>query len=59
PNFIPLGAASVRSIARRISGLSYDAIYGAWWGKVIRSGAEQAMAASVERHIHWLGRDDI
>ncbi|GGC81145.1 MBL fold metallo-hydrolase [Chelatococcus reniformis] len=59
PNFIPLGAASVRSLAARIGAWSYDAIYGAWWDRVIPAEAEAAMARSVARHIHWLGRDDI
>jgi hypothetical protein len=59
PNFIPLGAASVTNIARRIAAFRYDAIYGAWWGKIIRAGAEEAMRVSVERHVHWLGRDDV
>ncbi|MFC7052547.1 MBL fold metallo-hydrolase [Hansschlegelia quercus] len=57
PNFIPLGATSVRRIAERVETWSYDAIYGAWWDKVIATGAKQAMATSVARHLHWLDHD--
>lgn len=59
PNFIPLGEVSVRNIAKRMAKWNYDAIYGAWWDRVIPADAEQAMATSVERHIYWLGRDDV
>ncbi|GGO62973.1 hypothetical protein SAMN05444398_1302 [Roseovarius pacificus] len=57
PNFIPLGEASVRNVARRISHLEYDAIYGAWWDRVIHKDAKKAMAVSVDRHIEWLHRE--
>jgi hypothetical protein len=59
PNYIPLGAAAVRRIAARIEPWPYDAIYGAWWDKVIPTGAREAIAYSVARHIHWLERDDV
>ncbi len=59
PNYIPLGATSVRNIARRIGEWRYDAIYGAWWDRVIASGGEKAMEDSVARHVHWLCREDV
>jgi hypothetical protein len=58
PNFIPLGAAAVRGIAERIAPYRYDAIYGAFWDRVILSGAEDAVAHSVARHIDWVSRTD-
>lgn len=57
PNFIPLGEASVRNIAKRLEGWSYDAIYGAWWDRVIATDGERSVADSVDRHIHWLHRE--
>lgn len=57
PNFIPLGEVSVRNIAKRMEGWRYEAIYGAWWDRVIAADAEKAMSDSVARHIHWLQRE--
>lgn len=59
PNFIPLGATSVRNLAGRLAGWPFEAIYGAWWDRVILTDGQAAMARSVERHVHWIGRDDV
>lgn len=56
PNFIPLGEAAVRAVAASVEGYTYDAIYGAFWGRVIPTGGKAAMQASVDRHIAWLHR---
>jgi glyoxylase-like metal-dependent hydrolase (beta-lactamase superfamily II) len=56
PNFIPLGAAAVQRVADSVSGFAFDAIYGAFWDRVIPRGGRAALNASVTRHIHWLGR---
>ena len=58
PNFIPLGAAAVSGIARRLSHLSFDAIYGAFWNLVIPTGGRAAFDRSVARHLDWLARPD-
>ena len=57
PNFIPLGAAAVQTIAERVRPFDYEAIYGAFWNAVIPNDAKRAMQVSVARHIEWLGRD--
>ncbi|MGD9925056.1 MAG: MBL fold metallo-hydrolase [Pseudorhodoplanes sp.] len=54
PNFIPLGEQAVRAVAATVESYEYDAIYGAFWDRVIPENARQAMHDSVERHIHWL-----
>jgi hypothetical protein len=59
PNFMPLGAAAVRRVAAKVAPFSFDAIYGAFWDRVIATGAKRAIAASVERHLAWLERDAI
>jgi glyoxylase-like metal-dependent hydrolase (beta-lactamase superfamily II) len=51
PNYIPLNAASVRRIARAVDPLTFDRIYGAWWGRNIASGAKAAFDASVRRYL--------
>ena len=57
PNFIPLGARAVTTIADRMRPWRYDRIYGAFWDRVIPADAEQVMAASVARHVAILDRD--
>ncbi|WP_108659566.1 MBL fold metallo-hydrolase [Acuticoccus kandeliae] len=56
PNFIPLGEAAVRAIGERVAPFRYDAIYGAFWERSIPTGAEAAVKASIDRHIHWLNQ---
>ena len=56
PNFIPLGAAPVRTIDARVRPWLFDAIYGAFWDRVIPTGGKAAMEASVNRHITLLER---
>jgi hypothetical protein len=57
PNFIPLGEKAVRAVAATVAPYQYDAIYGAFWDRVIPEHAKKAMGASVDRHIEWLRRD--
>jgi glyoxylase-like metal-dependent hydrolase (beta-lactamase superfamily II) len=57
PNFIPLGATAVQTIAERVKPFEYDAIYGAFWNAVIPENAKHAMEVSVARHIEWLERE--
>ena len=51
PNYIPLNAAAIRRIANAIELLSFDRIYGAWWGRNIASDAKAAFTASVRRYL--------
>lgn len=51
PNYIPLNAGTVKAIAAKIAPLSFDRIYGAWWGRNIASGAKAAFEASVQRYM--------
>jgi len=51
PNYIPLNAAAIRRIADAIAPLSFDRIYGAWWGRNIATDAKSAFAASVRRYL--------
>ena len=59
PNFIPLGAAAVRTIDQRVKPWPFEAIYGAFWDRVIASGAKPAVTASVSRHITLLERNAV
>ena len=57
PNYIPLGAAAVRHIARIVEPWAFDAIYGVFFDRLIATGATQAFQASVDRHLRFLAAD--
>jgi glyoxylase-like metal-dependent hydrolase (beta-lactamase superfamily II) len=57
PNYIPLGEKAVRAVAATVAPFRYDAIYGAFWDRVIVANGQQAMADSVARHIRWLNSE--
>jgi glyoxylase-like metal-dependent hydrolase (beta-lactamase superfamily II) len=57
PNYIPLGEKAVRAIAQRLEGWRYDAIYGAFWDRVIAAGGMNVTQKSVARHIEILQRE--
>lgn len=54
PNLIPLPVTQVRHMARILDGLSFDRIYGAWWGKVVSDGAHAAVQRSAMRYVDAL-----
>ena len=43
--------------AASVAPYPYEAIYGAFWDRVIPSNAKAVMDASVRRHIEWLNKD--
>jgi hypothetical protein len=57
PNYIPLGEKTVRAIAKRLEGWRYDAIYGAFWDRVIAADGANVTQKSVARHIEILQRE--
>jgi glyoxylase-like metal-dependent hydrolase (beta-lactamase superfamily II) len=50
PNLIPLPERSVLEIERALAPYEYDAIYGAWWGRIVRSDGKAVVARSAERY---------
>ena len=56
PNYIPLGAAAVRRIETALDGLAFEAVYGAFWGRVIARGGREVLRRSVARLVDWVGR---
>jgi hypothetical protein len=54
PNYIPLGEAAIREIDAVVSPWGFDAIYGAFWHRNIPTGAKEAFAVSIARHLAWL-----
>lgn len=51
PNWVPLPAADVARMGRVLEALDFDAVYGAWWDRVIATGGKDAVRASVARYI--------
>ena len=50
PNLVPLPEAEVRAIAAAVEPFEFDTIYGAWWGRVIPTGAKDVVRRSAERY---------
>ncbi len=51
PNLIPESPAAISRALALVEPFDFDTIYGAWWGRVISSGAKAALAASAERYL--------
>jgi len=50
PNLVPLPEAEVQAIAAAVEPFEFDTIYGAWWARVIASGAKDVVRRSAERY---------
>jgi len=50
PNLIPLPAAKVGRMAARVHELEFDRIYGAWWDRLIPTGAKEIVERSAQRY---------
>ena len=51
PNYVPLGAGPVRTIAERLAPFVFDAIWGAFWDREIVAGGRAILEESVHRHL--------
>jgi glyoxylase-like metal-dependent hydrolase (beta-lactamase superfamily II) len=51
PNYIPVNAATVRSILDAVEPYRFEQIYGAWFRQNIMANAKQALRYSAERYI--------
>jgi len=50
PNLIPLPEASVRGIVAALAPYEFDAIYGAWWDRLIPADGKAIVERSAERY---------
>jgi hypothetical protein len=50
PNLIPLPADSVRGIAEALEPFTFDQIYGAWWGLIVRRDGQGVAQRAAERY---------
>ena len=56
PNLIPEHPDTIMHAVRMVEPLSFDVIYGAWWGKVVTDDAKGAVVRSAERYLRHIGR---
>jgi hypothetical protein len=54
PNLIPLPASSVEAIAGALRPFEFEALYGAWWGRVVPGDAKGIVERSAERYVRAL-----
>ena len=55
PNLIPEHPDTIRNAVRMVEPLPFEAIYGAWWGKVVTEDAKAAVGRSADRYLRHLG----
>lgn len=51
PNLIPERPKIIRRALRRIEPYSFDRVYGAWWGRIVRADGNAAVLRSAERYL--------
>jgi glyoxylase-like metal-dependent hydrolase (beta-lactamase superfamily II) len=56
PNLIPLPEARVRAIVDALEPYDFEAIYGAWWGRLVRPGGKAIVERSAQRYVAALRR---
>jgi len=56
PNLIPLPAHAVRRIAASVRPFQFERMYGAWDGRTVISGGNDAVERSAERYLRFLER---
>jgi glyoxylase-like metal-dependent hydrolase (beta-lactamase superfamily II) len=54
PNLVPLPASEVERIDRALEPWPFERIYGAWWERVVTSGAKEAVRVGVDRYVRGL-----
>lgn len=55
PNLIPEHPDTIARAQDLVNPLPFDAIYGAWWGRIVPSGGKTALAASADRYRAHIG----
>ena len=57
PNLVPLPASQVQRIGGALEPWAFDRLYGAWWDRVLATGAKDAVRRSVARYTAALRGD--
>jgi hypothetical protein len=53
PNYIPERPRKIRRALNLLAPLSFDTIYGAWWGRNVRGGGVAAVRRSADRYLRF------
>lgn len=59
PNYIPLPPSTVRTMAQRLDGLDYDAVYGGFWDAEITRDGKAAVSESFRRYLSMLEKGEL
>ena len=59
PNLIPEHPDTIARALGLVDPLPFDTVYGAWWERVVRAGAKEAVTASAVRYRRHLGLPDL
>lgn len=54
PNLIPLSELEIERIVGALEPFEFEAIYGAWWDRVVHSGGKAVVRRSAERYVQAL-----
>jgi hypothetical protein len=54
PNLVPLPESEVRRVVDALGPFSFEPIYGAWWGRLVRSDGKAMVERSAERYVRAL-----
>lgn len=55
PNLIPEHPDTIRKALELVAPYEFEAVYGAWWDKIITTDAKAAVTRSAERYFHHIG----
>ena len=57
PNLIPLPPSAINNIVASVEPFDFDCIHGAWFGRIIPSGAKDNVRRSAERYLRAISND--
>ena len=53
-NLVPLDAATVTDVARRVARFRFSRVYGGWWGHVVVGDGAEIVRRSADRYVRRL-----
>jgi hypothetical protein len=53
PNYIPERPRKIRRALEMLAPLTFDAVYGAWWNRIVRGDGAEAVRRSADRYLRF------